>query len=363
MQKESAVKIGAKAFLLSAGIILLLMIFSGLLTIILPAGEFQRVSVNGKTLVVHGTFTHIPKPEYPVWRWFTAPVEVLFAPGNAALITIILFIVSVGGSIAILEKAGVMEELIQILVRRFSHKKYQLIALIVFIFMAVSSFIGVYEGLVPMIIFLVPLALSLGWDSLTGLGMSLLPLAFGFASSVTNPFTVAVAQRVADLPLFSGSWLRIIFFLVVYALVSFFVIGHAKRVERNPRLSLSFAEDEKLRQKLPSGAISASSAEGSPFAMHDHIIASSIADGSLITEQAETIVQATSRKKSRGLLWFSACVGAAMVIVFITARSPGLSDLAFPVMALLFLIGGIGGGKLAGMNYSAIKDAFVGGAL
>jgi uncharacterized ion transporter superfamily protein YfcC len=335
-QKPSAVKIGSKAFILSALIILLLMIFSGFLTILLPSGEFQRVTENGKTLVVPGTYSVIEKPDYPIWRWFTAPVEVLFAQGNLALITIIIFIISVGGSIAILEGAGVMEELIQILVRRFSRRKYVLIALLILFFMAVSSFIGVYEGLVPMIIFLVPLAISLGWDSLTGLGISLLPLAFGFASAVTNPFTIAVAQRIADLPLFSGSWLRIIFFFTVYILVTGFVIFHAKRVEKDPLKSLSYHDDEKIRQHVAAQNNGATSTG--------------------ITQNGG------GASKSKALLWFGFCVALAMGIVFVTARSPGLSDLAFPVMALLFLVGGIGGGIIAKMKGTEIAKSFLQGA-
>lgn len=336
-QRTSAVKIGDKAFLLSALIILLLMLFSGLLTAVLPTGEFQRVTDNGKTLVVPGTYSVIDKPHYPLWRWFTAPAEVLFAPGNLALITIIIFIVSVGGSITILEGAGVMEELIHLLVRRFSRRKYLLIALLILFFMAVSSFIGVYEGLVPMIIFLVPLAISLGWDSLTGLGISLLPLAFGFASAVTNPFTIAVAQRIADLPLFSGSWLRIMFFFTVYGLVTAFVIMHAKRVEKHPEKSLSYQDDERIRQHAAIQGIAGtdsgmSKSEGSSF-------------------------------KSKALLWFGLCVALAMGIVFLTARSPGFSDLAFPVMALLFLVGGIGGGFIAKMNGKDIGKSFFQGAI
>ena len=338
-QKTSAVKIGTKAFMLSALIILLLMIFSGFLTKLLPSGEFQRITENGKTLVVPGTYSIIEKPPYPAWRWFTAPVEVLFAPGNLALITIIIFILSVGGSIAILEGAGVMEELIKILVRRFSRRKYLLIALLILFFMTVSSFIGVYEGLVPMIIFLVPLAISLGWDSLTGLGISLLPLAFGFASAVTNPFTIAVAQRIADLPLFSGSWLRIIFFFTVYGLVTAYVIIHAKRVEKHPELSLSFADDERIRQ---------------------HLALQKKAE----TETPQNVVRNEgSALKSKALLWFSLCIALAMAIVFATARSPGLSDLAFPIMALLFLAGGIGGGKITKMKGVEIWKSFIQGAV
>lgn len=334
---QSAIKIGKKAFLLSAGIILFLMLVSGILTIILPSGEYQRIVQDGKTLVVNGTYHAVTKPFYPAWRWLTAPVEILFSQDNVTLITIIIFIFCVGGSISILEGAGVMEELIHLLVRRFSRRKYALIALLVLFFMAISSFIGVYEGMVPMIIFIVPLAISLGWDSLTGLGLSLLPLAFGFASAVTNPFTIAVAQRIADLPLFSGAWLRIIFFAVVYGMVTTFVILHAKKVERNPSSSLTFKEDEAIRASLRSATDAAQGAEGS-------------SDG------------AASAAKTRGLIWFAICIGVAMATVLITARMPALSDLAFPIMALLFLIGGIGGGLFAQLKFGSIGRTFVRGA-
>jgi len=73
--------------------------------------------------------------------------------------------------------------------------------------------LGIYESMIPLIVFIVPLAHILGWDSMVGLGMSLLPLAFGFSAAITNPFTIGVAQKIAELPLFSGAWLRIIFFV------------------------------------------------------------------------------------------------------------------------------------------------------
>ena len=336
---KSALKIGKKAFLVSAAIILALIAVSGILTLVLSAGEYDRVSQDGRTLVVNGSYHEIERPDYPVWRWFTAPVEILFAPGNAALITIILFIISVGGSIAILERAGVMEELVRRLVARFSARKYTLLALVIFFFMAVSSFIGVYEGMVPMIIFVVPLAVSLGWDSLTGLGMSLLPLAFGFASAVTNPFTVAVAQRIADLPLFSGSWLRIIFFFTVYLIVTSYVIRYAKKVEANPRLSATFNDDEAIRARLAGK----DGRPGSAGANHPGEIA--------------------VRARGRALVWFAACITLAMTAVVLTARIPGLSDLAFPVMGLLFLVGGIGGGRFAGLSGKELAAAFGKGAL
>jgi len=170
---ESAVKIGKKTFIFSVGIILLLMIFSGILTVILPAGTYDRVTEAGRTLVVNDSFREIPKPHYPVWRWFTAPVELLFGQDNLTPIVICVFIAIVGGAISVLERAGILKNLIDTLVARFAKRKYLLIAILILFFMSMSSFVSILEEMIPMVIFVIPIAISLGWDSLTGLGLSL----------------------------------------------------------------------------------------------------------------------------------------------------------------------------------------------
>ena len=322
-EKDSSIKIGAKAFLLSAAIILALMIASGILTTIMPAGVYDRVVSEGRTLVVNGSYREIPRPAYPFWRWFTAPIEVLiFGPDNLTPIVLILFITMVGGSITVLEYAGIMEALINFLVTRFAKRKYLLIVTMIIFFMAVSAFIGMYEEMVPLIIFVIPVAISLGWDSLTGLGMSLLPLAFGFAAAVTNPFSIAVAQKIAGLPLFSGAYLRLIFFFTIFCLTCFFVIRHAKKVEKNPESSICFKEDEILRKKMR------------------------LAE----TANAGTAKKTITKSHWRALIWFVSWIVAAMILVVSTARMPVVSDLAFPFLTIMFLIGGVGGGFLAGLK-------------
>jgi len=333
--KDSSIKIGGKAFLLSAAIILALMVVSGVLTKVMPAGMYDRVVQEGRTLVINGSYREIQRPVYPFWRWFTAPFEILAGPENLTPIVLIIFISVIGGSITILEYAGVMEALINFLVARFSNRKYLLISVMICFFMAISSFVGIYEGMIPLVIFILPIAISLGWDSLTGLGMSLLPLAFGFASAVTNPFTIAVAQKIADLPLFSGSLLRIVFFLVVVCLVNFFVIRHAKKVERDPQSSICFREDERLRQNL--------------------LTAENTAGGQ--------VKKSITKGQWRALIWFASWIALAIILVIVTARDPVLSNLAFPMMTVLFLIGGIGGGIFAGLPAAEIGKAFGKGLL
>ena len=329
VKAQSSLKIGKRAFILSMLIILSLMIFSGVLTLILPSGLYDRESIDGRILVVDGSYRELPKPAYPPWRWFSAPVEVLFGPDKLTLIVLVVFITAVGGSIATLESAGVMESLVFSLVARFTRRKYLLIAVLCLFFMSLGSFVGIYEGMVPAIIFIIPVAISLGWDSLTGLGISLLPLSFGFAAAVTNPFSIAVAQKIAGLPLFSGSLLRLAFFAVIYILVVSFVSRYAKKVEVDPKSSLSFREDEILRQKL----------------------------------KAPALAPESSPRRWKALLWFVSCIALAMILVISTARHPVFSNLAFPAMTVLFLLGGLVGGAIAGLPGGKILRALGGGAL
>ncbi|MFW5976212.1 MAG: hypothetical protein ACOCRY_02920, partial [Alkalispirochaetaceae bacterium] len=76
---KGAIRIGKRAFLFAAVIILLLMVVSGVLTRAVPPGSYERVIEEGREKVVPGSFSYDEPVAYPVWRWFTAPVEVLFS--------------------------------------------------------------------------------------------------------------------------------------------------------------------------------------------------------------------------------------------------------------------------------------------
>ncbi|HVO40509.1 MAG TPA: hypothetical protein VMV03_15860, partial [Spirochaetia bacterium] len=218
----ASIHISARAFITTILIILALMIGSGVLTYVVPAGHYTHTVERGIDKVVPGTFAYGARPDYPPWRWLTAPVEVLWSPGNVQVITIIVLLVLIGGSFTVLDKTGILKVALSMIVARFKRNKYLLMAAIILFFMLASSVLGIYEEAAPLVVFIVPLALFLGWDSLTGLGMSLLALGFGFAAATMDPFMVTIAQSLAGLPLYSGLWLRAIFFVTMFALVFFF---------------------------------------------------------------------------------------------------------------------------------------------
>jgi uncharacterized ion transporter superfamily protein YfcC len=360
MSKQYSIKVGARAFVLAFAIILVLMVVSGILTRVVPAGSYERVVREGREMVVTGSYEEVPAPAYPVWRWATAPFEVLFAPGNVAVITIILFLIFVGGAFTILEQGKILEHGLRYLVARLGGRRYLLMAIVMLLFMLVAAVLGIYEAMVPLIVFIVPLAHILGWDSMVGLGMSLLPLAFGFSAAITNPFTIGVAQTIADLPLFSGAWLRSIFFVMIYVAVLLFVRRYARRLDADASQSLVYDEDEPLRARYhtAAGIVEGAIAGGE----WDENVEGTGAPVSAAPASAGA-GRALAPPMRRALVWFASSMGLAIAFILATSRSPLLSDVAFPMMALLLFVGGVGSGLLAGMRGREIAATFGRGVL
>ena len=344
--KKSNIKIGFRAFVLAAVILLLLIVVSGILTRTLPPGEYQRMSIDGRTSVVKDSFTYLNpdqaaevKKALPLWRWFTAPIEVLWGDNGLTVAVIAAFLFFVGGSFTIIENVGVMESILVRAVDKFSNRKYLLMALVIGVIMLLSSFVGLYEGLLPIVIFIVPLAITLGWDSLTGLGMSLLAMGFGFAAAVTNPFTVQVPQKLAELPVNSGAWLRILFLLIAYITAFGLTALYAKKIEKKPELSLSFKADAELKKQYSREQV----LSGRKEAMRPEM--------------------------TRAILWFGYSMGFGIFLMLgastLTATGiwPGASDLSFPLLALVFLAAGLGAGIFAGLKGGRLAKVFFGGVL
>ncbi len=330
MEQKAGAQISTKSFLQSVFILLLLMIFAGILTRIIPAGSFTRVEMDGRQVIDPTTFQYIDPPNYPIWRWFTAPIEVLWGPNSLTIITIIIFLLMVGVSFAVLEKSGLLKAVVARIVQAFEGRKYVLLIVISLFFMMIGAFFGIFEEVVPLVPLMLALSYYLGWDALVGLGMSILAVNMGFSAAITNPFTLGVAQKLAGLPLFSGAWFRIIIFIVIYSLFTAFLVRYARRIDKNPQLSPVFKEDQANR------------------ARYSHI-------------QIGSADPATNLGKSIPLfLVFLALI----LIVLVTAPFiPAISDYSMPIVGLLFFIGGLSAGLVSGTPRPLVRKAALDGLI
>ena len=168
----------------------------------------------------------------PFYKWILSPILALGSSSGSTTIAVLVFLLIIGGITNGLNKCGFIEYMLNKLVHKYGNLRYNLIFMMVLFFMVMGSVVGTFEEVVPVTPIIVSLAINLGFDALTGIGMSLLAAGCGFAAGVFNPFTIGVAQELAGLPMFSGASLRVVSFILIYAILVFFLYSHAKKIEK-----------------------------------------------------------------------------------------------------------------------------------
>jgi len=311
-QEKKGLNISTKSFLSAIMIIFALMTAVYVLTFLIPGGEYARIlDENGNTVIDQAAgYSHV-QGGLPLWKWILSPVLVLGAEGNGSLIGVIVFLLVVGGIFNSLEKSGLMKYMLDRIAHKFEKNRYQLLLLIPLFFMAMGSLIGSFEECVPLVPIVVALSVNLGWDVLTGIGMSLLAIGCGFAAGVCNPFTVGVAQELAGLPMFSGMWFRVLSFGFIYVLFIWFLYSHARKIEK------------------PVEKVFGSSGFVPNKAM------------------------------DRGVLLFGTILGTGILLVLSSVFVTVLQDLTMIIVAVMFLAAGIAAVLAAGMKGRQLGSTFL----
>ena len=321
MAENKTINIGKKSFIISFAILLALMIFVGVLTRVIPAGQYDRVIIEGREVINENSFQYVQDTnKLPIYRWFTAPFEVLSGEDSLVIIVIIIFLLFIGGSINILNQSNVLGAIIGKIVAKFGEKKYMLMAIMLLIFMAFGAFVGMFEEVIPLIPIIIALCYLFGWDDKVGLGLVVLGAGFGFTAAISNPFTIGVAQEIAELPIFSGAFYRLIIFAVVYAILFIFLRNYAKKIEKS-----NIAEKDNMIKEYES--------------------------------------HANDKKLNRAVVWFASMIVVMFALLISGSFIKGISDIALPLVGLIFFVGGVGAGLLSGIGVKKTFGSFLKGAL
>lgn len=315
-QENKGLSISVRSFIMAIAVIFVLMVSAYVLTFLVPGGAYARTLDAGGNLIIDTTaeFTYI-EGGIPFWKWMLSPLLVLGAAGSGTLIAVIVFLLVIGGIFTCLDRCGLMKYMLHKTTNRFGAVRYRLMAVVSLLFMAMGTMIGSFEECVPLVPIVVAMSVELGWDALTGMGMSLLAAGCGFAAGVCNPFTVGVAQQLAGLPMFSGAWLRMISFLLIYLLLYAFLHAHARKVEQpldKVQSASSFAVDARM---------------------------------------------------DRGLRAFVGILGAGIAVILCSGFITALQDYTMIIVAVMFLAAGIVSACLCGMNGRELGKNFLDGVM
>ena len=226
----------------------ILVLFAGL-TWIVPAGEFDRTELNNRQVVVQGSYHEVdPAPQ--------GMIDILKAPlaGFESAVEIIAFVLLVGGAFSLFTATGAFDAFfLKVLnaAKSAPALKSLTIAGLMLIFSFGGMTFGMSEETLVFILITLPLAASLGYDNIVGMAIPFVGAGVGFAGAAFNPFTVGIAQGIAEIPLFSGSGYRLTIWAVFTVIAIFFVLWYAKRIERKPELAFTSKMENKAVREVP----------------------------------------------------------------------------------------------------------------
>ena len=229
-------------------LVYIMVVLTAAATWIVPGGTYDRVEKDGRLVPVAGTFSLTERHPQGLGALFVSPVRGFI---DAAAIIAIVFVV--GGAFTVIQRTGAVTGFIHNVAVRFGASRALralLIPVTMLIFSLGGAVFGMCEETMPFVLIFIPLALSLGYDSLVGVALPFVGAAAGFGGAFFNPFTVGVAQGIAGLPIYSGLGYRLAVWALGTAIAIAVVMRHAARVLRDPKLSPTYEEDLERRKSL-----------------------------------------------------------------------------------------------------------------
>jgi uncharacterized ion transporter superfamily protein YfcC len=163
---------------------------------------------------------------------------------------IIAFILVIGGAFGIVLRTGAVESGIMNMIQKTNGKEKLLIPVLFCLFSLGGAVFGMGEEALPFLMILVPIVIAMGYDGVTAVLITYVATQIGFGTSWMNPFSVAIAQGIAGVPVFSGATFRIVLWVVFTAVGAAMTMLYASKIKKNPVHSISYESDAYFREDL-----------------------------------------------------------------------------------------------------------------
>ena len=243
-------------------IVFFCILIAAMMTWFIKPGKYVSEQVGDETVMTFYYQDQLPEPysadfhaEPQTWQVFSALYK-----GFVKQSSIIVFILIIGGAFWIMNKSRAIDTGIMAFLRftkRLEHHAWirkigvnnLIITMVMILFSLFGSVFGMSEETIAFTLIVIPLAISMGYDSIVGVCMVYVAAHIGFSGAMLNPFTIGIAQGIADIPLFSGIGYRAVCWVILTIIGIVFVLLYAKKVKKNPKCSIMYEEDEYWRRQ------------------------------------------------------------------------------------------------------------------
>ena len=226
-----------------------------ILTYVIPSGKYDREVIDGRSRVVAGTYQKIEKKSLNIIEVFTA-----IPLGFRGAIDIVFIVLASGVMFGMLDKSRMIENVVGASINKIGLEiRMVFVVILTFLFGALGIFVG-YESNIAMVPVAAVICLAIKGDLMLAAGIAVGGITVGFGLSPINPYTVGVGHQIAELPLFSGAFLRSLLCFTGLSILSFYNVRYLKRIIANPEISFSIDIDKEgfeLSKQLSSYKIGA----------------------------------------------------------------------------------------------------------
>lgn len=255
-------------------IIFCVILFCALLTYIVPVGSFQTQEVSymvgeaekTRTVVVPGSFQYATdeagnrlRNGVPIFGtedfggqgMLNYVFEGLTSGDKwGTAVGIVAFILVCGGAFGVVMRTGAVDAGIHAMIRKTKGREIVLIPVLFALFSLGGAVFGMGEEAIPFAMVVVPLTVAMGYDAVVAVCVTYVATQIGFGTSWMNPFSLAIAQGVSGVPVFSGAPFRIVMWAVFTLTGILFTMAYAAKIKKNPRLSVAYESDAYYREQV-----------------------------------------------------------------------------------------------------------------
>ena len=248
---DRLVNISRRTFISVFILLFVLMAVSVILTYAVPKGAYGTTVVDGREVTDYNTYVPLPDSGgIPVWKGVLAPFLLLGSSDGITVIMLSLFLVVIVGTFQAMNDNNGVKVIVGRIISRFRSRKFLLLSVIALVFMLFGAMLGLFEEMLTLLPIIAILTVSLGYDSFTGFIVSIVACGFGFASAITNPFTVLFASQIIGVNPLINVWYRLIIFAVMYGVVELFLLFYTRKIGKDPTASYTYEGDARIKEKI-----------------------------------------------------------------------------------------------------------------
>ena len=255
-------------------IIFFVILFAAVLTLFVPLGQYETKEItymqNGeektRTVLDPESFQYVTD-ENGKKMTHTAPIFGTEDFGGQGILNyvfegltvgdkwgsavgIVAFILVIGGAFGIVLKTGAVDQGILAMIEKTTGTEKYLIPVLFVLFSLGGAVFGMGEEAIPFAMILVPMFIAMGYDAVVGVCVTYCATQIGFGASWMNPFSLAIAQGIAEVPVLSGAGFRIVLWFVFTGIGMAFTMIYAAKIKKDPRLSVAYDSDAGYREEF-----------------------------------------------------------------------------------------------------------------